>query len=49
MRRPVGAALIYNVLCSLTGAHIGTVVAMPLSGILAEQLGWPSIFYVFGK
>jgi len=33
----------------LTGAHIGTVIAMPLSGVLAEHLGWPSVFYVFGK
>ena len=32
-----------------TGAHIGTVIAMPLSGVLAERLGWPSVFYVFGK
>ena len=32
-----------------TGAHIGTVVAMPLSGVLAQHLGWASVFYVFGK
>lgn len=32
-----------------SGAHIGTVIAMPLSGVLAENLGWPSVFYVFGS
>ncbi|CAO1427625.1 unnamed protein product [Diamesa hyperborea] len=33
------------------GAQFGTVISMPLSGILAEygwDGGWPSIFYVFG-
>lgn len=30
------------------GAQFGTVISMPLSGILADSLGWPSIFYVFG-
>lgn len=33
---------------ALAGNYIGTVVAMPLSGILAVSLGWESIFYVFG-
>ncbi|XP_054722553.1 sialin-like [Uloborus diversus] len=39
------ATLIYS------GAQIGTVVAMPLSGILCDSQflgGWPSVFYVFG-
>lgn len=31
-----------------SGSYIGTVIAMPLSGVLSEQLGWPSVFYVFG-
>lgn len=33
------------------GAQFGTIVSMPLSGLLAEYGfagGWPSIFYVFG-
>lgn len=34
---------------AVSGAHIGTVIAMPLSGVLAEHLGWPSVFYVFGS
>lgn len=33
---------------ALAGNYVGTVVAMPLSGILAVTLGWESIFYVFG-
>lgn len=33
---------------AVSGAHIGTVVAMPLSGVLAQHLGWASVFYVFG-
>jgi len=33
----------------LTGAQFGTVISLPLSGILcASSLGWPSVFYVFG-
>lgn len=33
------------------GAQFGTVISMPLSGLLSEAEfagGWPSIFYVFG-
>lgn len=34
---------------SFLGAQFGTVVSMPLSGLLAaSSLKWPSIFYVFG-
>lgn len=29
------------------GAQFGTIVSMPISGLLAEY-SWPSIFYVFG-
>ncbi|VDK28169.1 unnamed protein product [Gongylonema pulchrum] len=31
-----------------TGSYVGTVVAMPVSAVLGQQLGWPSIFYFFG-
>lgn len=33
------------------GAQFGTVISMPLSGLLSDSTfigGWPSIFYVFG-
>ncbi|KAG1658840.1 Sialin [Nymphon striatum] len=33
---------------SLSGAYGGTVVAMPLSGLLAQYFGWESLFYVYG-
>lgn len=29
------------------GAQFGTIISMPISGLLAET-SWPSIFYVFG-
>lgn len=40
-------------LCSLTysGAFMGTVLSMPISGVLAKGDflgGWPSVFYTFG-
>ena len=28
---------------------MGTVITMPLAGVLAEYIGWDAIFYVFGK
>ena len=32
-----------------TGAPLGTIIAMSVSGVLASsQIGWPSIFYIFG-
>lgn len=34
---------------SYSGCYFGTVAALPLCGALAERLGWPSIFYVFGE
>lgn len=43
-RSRVGAAI-------YSGAQFGTIISMPLSGLLAEygfDGGWPSIFYVFG-
>lgn len=30
------------------GAQAGTVVSLPVSGYLADDLGWESVFYVFG-
>jgi MFS family permease len=30
------------------GAQAGTVLAMPLSGWLADNVNWESVFYVFG-
>lgn len=33
---------------AFAGNYAGTVVSMPLSGILANTLGWESIFYIFG-
>jgi len=34
---------------ALSGIYAGTVVSLLASGCLAEQFGWPSVFYVFGK
>ncbi|KAB0797493.1 hypothetical protein PPYR_08486 [Photinus pyralis] len=33
---------------AFSGCYVGTVVAMPLSALLADTLGWESIFYVTG-
>ncbi|PSN50732.1 Vesicular glutamate transporter 2 [Blattella germanica] len=33
---------------AFSGSYFGTVVSLPLSGILAEYVGWPYIFYFFG-
>ena len=32
-----------------SGSYFGTVVSMGVCGLLAENLGWASIFYVAGK
>ena len=29
--------------------YMGTVIAMPLAGILAQYVSWEAIFYVFGE
>ena len=33
---------------AFSGSYVGTVMALPLSGILAQHFGWEWIFYVFG-
>ncbi|XP_055322850.1 vesicular glutamate transporter 1-like [Sitodiplosis mosellana] len=33
---------------AFAGNYAGTIVSMPVSGILANKLGWESLFYVFG-
>ena len=32
----------------LSGARLGIIISMYLSGYLAYNIGWSSIFYVFG-
>lgn len=33
----------------MNGSQFGTVITMPISGVLASSsLGWPSIFYAIG-
>ena len=32
----------------LQGAQAGTVIALPISGALADEVGWESVFYFFG-
>lgn len=34
---------------SYSGASFGTVIALPLSGYLCDNLGWPSVFYLSGE
>lgn len=33
---------------AFSGSFVGTVVAMPVTGIIADALGWPAIFYITG-
>jgi len=33
----------------LAGGQIGTVIGMPVSGLLCEWWGWESVFYFFGE
>ena len=41
--------LVSNYICSCLGMYMGTVIAMPLAGILAQYVSWEAIFYVFGE
>lgn len=34
---------------AIAGNYVGTVVAMPLSGLFAVHIGWESVFYIFGS
>lgn len=34
---------------AFSGSFIGTVISMPLSGVIANSWGWEAIFYIFGK
>lgn len=34
---------------SLSGAQLGTVISLPLSGEICFYLDWTYVFYVFGK
>lgn len=38
-----------NILDLTSGSYFGTVIALPLCGVLAQSVGWPWVFYVFGK
>ncbi|CAH1796872.1 unnamed protein product [Owenia fusiformis] len=33
---------------TMSGSYIGTVLALPISSVLAKTLGWQSVFYVSG-
>jgi len=33
---------------AFSGSFVGTVIAMPVCGIIANSLGWPAIFYITG-
>ncbi|PAV56648.1 hypothetical protein WR25_08075 isoform A [Diploscapter pachys] len=33
---------------AFSGSYFGTVISMPLSAVIGQHLGWPSIFYFFG-
>ncbi len=32
----------------VAGFTFGTVLSIPLSGVLADAFGWESVFYIFG-
>ena len=33
---------------SYGGAQFGTVIGLPLAGLICDRLGWPSVFWIFG-
>jgi ACS family sodium-dependent inorganic phosphate cotransporter len=32
----------------LSGGHVGTIIAFPLTTWIVASLGWPAVFYIFG-
>ena len=40
--------LILLFLTSILGAQAGTMIALPVSGVLADEISWESVFYFFG-
>ena len=45
LERSLGTTIIF------TGAQIGTVITLPLAGVLSDSTflgGWPSVFYILG-
>lgn len=36
------------VVAAFTGNYVGLVISLPVSGILAAEVGWEWVFYVFG-
>ena len=32
-----------------TGSTLGTIISMPLTGIICDYLGWEAAFYIFGS
>lgn len=33
----------------LVGAQLGTVVSLPLSGLICYYMNWVYVFYIFGE
>lgn len=36
------------VVAAFTGNYVGLVISLPVSGLLAQNVSWQSVFYVFG-
>ena len=36
------------VVAAFTGNYVGLLISLPVSGILAANISWQSVFYVFG-
>jgi len=34
---------------SYAGAQFGTVIGLPLAGVITDYLGWEYVFYIFGE